>query len=122
MSIALVCARRGRGLIGGALLLAACDPAALFSNCSDDLLTTVTPRTRTLRVGESYTVTASAQGCRGRTQLSDQWRYFAADSTIVHVDSLTGRVSARTAGATDVGARGALYGDVPNRSRVTVTR
>jgi hypothetical protein len=105
-----------------ALLLGACDPASIFGGCSDDLLTRVDPRARTLRVGEGYTAAASAWGCRGTKQLSDEWRYFAVDTTIARVDSLTGRVTARAVGTTDVGARGARYGDAPNRSRVTVTQ
>ena len=102
-------------------LLAACDPASIFGGCSDDLLTRVDPRNRTLRVGESYVAGASAWGCRGTKRLSDEWRYFVIDTTIARVDSLTGRVTGRAVGATDVGARGARYGDAPNRSRVTVT-
>ena len=103
------------------LVLAACDPAAIFGGCSDDLLTRVEPRTRTLRVGESYTAAASAWGCGGTKLLSDNWRYFAVDTTIARVDSLTGRVTARAVGTTDVGARGTRYGGSPNRSQITVT-
>jgi hypothetical protein len=102
-------------------LLAACDPASIFGGCTDDLFTRVDPRSRTLRVGESYVAAASAWGCRGTKRLSDDWRYFVVDTTIARVDSLTGRVTAESVGATDVGARGARYGDAPNRSRVTVT-
>ena len=102
-------------------LFAACDAASIFGGCSDDLLTRVDPRSRTLRVGESYMAGASAWGCRGTKRLSDEWRYFVVDTTVARVDSLTGRVTARAVGATDVGARGARYGNAPNRSRVTVT-
>jgi hypothetical protein len=109
-------------LFTGVLLLAACDPASVFGGCSDDLLTRVDPRSRTLRVGESYAAAASAWGCRGTKRRSDEWRYFAVDTTVARVDSLTGRVTARAVGTTDVGARGARYGDAPNRSRVTVTQ
>jgi hypothetical protein len=104
------------------LLFAACSPGSIFGGCSDDdLLTRVDPHSWTLRVGESYTAAASAWGCGGAKRLSDEWRYYAIDTTVVRVDSLTGRVTARAIGTTDVGARGARYGDAPNRSRVTVT-
>lgn len=109
-------------LAGGILLIAACDPTSIFGGCTDDLLTRVDPRSRTLRVGESYVAAASAWGCRGTKRLSDEWQYFAGDTTIAQVDSLTGRVTARAVGTTHVGARGARYGDAPNRSRVTVTQ
>jgi hypothetical protein len=93
----------------------------LFGGCADDLLSRVDPRSRTLRVGETYVAVASAWGCGGTKRLTDQWRYFAVDTAVVRVDSLTGRVTARASGATEVGARGKFYGDAPNRSRVTVT-
>ena len=108
-------------LVGTILLVAACDQASIFGGCTDDLLTRVDPRSRTLRVGESYVAAASAWGCGGTKRLSDVWQYFAADTTIAQVDVLTGRVTARAIGTTDVGARGARDGDAPNRSRVTVT-
>ena len=104
-----------------ALVAAACDPATLLGSCGDDLLSRVDPRSRALRVGESYVAVASAWGCGGTKRLTDEWRYFAVDTTVLRVDALTGRVTARAPGATDVGARGQVYGDAPNRSRVTVT-
>ena len=82
-------------VIGCVLLLVACDPASIFGQCSDDLLARVDPPNRTLKVGEAYTAAASAWGCRGTKRLSDEWRYFAVDTTVARVDSLTGRVTAR---------------------------
>jgi hypothetical protein len=104
------------------LVLAACDPTAIFGGCDDDLLTRVDPRNRMLRVGDSYVAAASAWGCGGTKRLSDDWQYFVVDTTIAVVDSRTGRVTARAVGTTDVGARGTRYGDAPNRSRLTVTQ
>src|SRR5688572_4225135 len=109
-------------LFSGLVLLGACDPASLLRGCSDDLVMRVDPRSRTLSVGESYTAAASAWGCGGTRRLSDEWRYFAVDTTVARVDSVTGRVTARGVGTTDVGARGTRYGDSPSRSRVTVTQ
>ena len=108
-------------IIGAVSLIAACDMVGILGGCTDDLLSRVDPRNRTLRVGESYVATASAWGCGGTKRLADEWEFFVADTTIARVDSRTGRVTARSVGATDVGARGAYYGDAPNRSHVTVT-
>lgn len=96
--------------------------ASIVGGCTQDLRTQVEPRNRTVRVGESYTAAASAWGCSGTRLLSDEWRYFAVDTAIARVDSVTGRVTARAVGTTDVGARGTRYGDASNRSRVTVTQ
>ena len=103
-----------------ALVAAGCDPATLLGACGDDLVSRVDPRSRALRVGESYVAAASAWGCGGTKRLTDEWRYFAVDTTVVRVDAVTGRVTALAPGATDVGARGRVYGDAPNRSRVSV--
>jgi hypothetical protein len=103
-----------------ALVLAACDATRLFG-CGDDLVARVDPRSRVLRVGQSYVAAASAWGCGGRKRLTDEWRYFVVDTTVARVDSVTGRVTARSPGTTGVGARGRVYGDAPNKSRVTVT-
>jgi hypothetical protein len=105
-------------LVGG---LVACNSAPIFGGCTDDLRTRVDPPSRSLTVGESYVGVASAWGCSGSKRLSDKWRYFVVDTTVARVDSVTGRVTARAPGVTDVGARGAVYGDALNRSRVTVT-
>lgn len=101
--------------------VAACDLAPVFGGCSDDLYTRVDPPSRDLRIGESYVAEASAWGCGQTKQLTDEWRYFAVDTAVAGVDSLTGRVTARAAGTTDVGARGRRYHDAATRSRVTVT-
>jgi hypothetical protein len=108
--------------VGFACLIAACDTAGILGVCTDDLLSRVEPRNRTLRVGESYVATASAWGCSGTKRLADEWAFFVADTTIARVDSRTGRVTGRSVGAIDVGARGARYGDAGNRSHVTVTQ
>ena len=109
------------GIFGAISLLGACD-TGILGVCTDELLSRVDPRSRTLRVGESYVATASAWTCGGTKRLSDEWEFFVADTTIARVDSRTGRVTARSVGATEVGARGARYGDAANRSRVTVTQ
>lgn len=100
--------------------LVACDPASLFGGCSDDLYSRVDPRAQALRVGESYVAAASAWGCGQTKRLTDEWRYFVLDTAVARVDSVTGRVTARAPGSTDVGARGTVYGDALNRSRLTV--
>ena len=103
-----------------AFFLVACDPARSYS-CPDDLYSRVEPDPQTVRVGESYVAVASAWGCGRTKRLTDDWRYFVVDTAIARVDSITGRVTGRAPGSTDVGARGAFYGDVDNRSRLTVT-
>ena len=109
------------GIIGAISLLASGETVGILGGCTDDLLSRVDPRNRTLRVGESYVASASAWSCGGTKRLSDEWEFFVADTAIARVDARTGRVTARSVGATDVGARGARYGDAPVRSHVTVT-
>ena len=89
--------------------------------CTDELVTQVDPRTRTVQVGATYTATASAWTCGGKERLPDEWRYYAEDSTIARVDSITGRVTARAAGATAIRARGRTYGEALRPGQVTVT-
>ena len=104
-----------------AAVFVACDLAPVFGGCSDDLYTRVDPPTRDLRVGETYVAVASAWGCGQTKRLTDEWRYFAVDTAVARVDSLTGRVTALAAGTTDIGARGRRYHDAATRSRVSVT-
>ena len=99
-------------------LLGACDDSVV-GVCPDVLVTRLDPRSTVLGVGGSVVVTARAEAC-GKA-LPDQWHYFLADTAVASVDSLTGRVTARRVGATEVGARGTRYGDVGVRTLVTVT-
>jgi len=89
-------------------------------DCTDDLGFRVTPTSRSVTLGESFTPSAEFRGCRGRLHLDDVITWSAADTTVVRVDSISGLVTGRAAGVTQVRARGAKYGLMPVPISVTV--
>ena len=100
--------------------LASCRSILGMGDCTDDLITRVDPRERSVRVGAGYAATASAWSCGGTRRLADEWRYYAVDTTVVRVDSLSGQVTGRAAGSTEIRARGQTYGETLRPGRVTV--
>lgn len=91
---------------------------ALGMDCTDDLQFRVTPTARTVAIGESFTPSAEFRGCRGSKHLEDTIRWSATDTTFVRVDSVSGQITGRAKGTTQVQARGAKYGQMPP---ITVT-
>jgi hypothetical protein len=80
----------------------------------------VVPAERVLGVGETFTATAEAYGCLGSKRLTETWVWRTADTAVVAVDSLAGRITGRAPGVALVGVRGRTYGDVGMGVRVTV--
>jgi hypothetical protein len=101
-----------RACSAGALLLslAAGGCSDFVVGCPDDLQFRTTPTTRTIRVGEAFTASAEARGCGGTKRLDDVWTWRAADSVVVRVDSLAGRITGRAPGMTFVTPTGRRYG------------
>lgn len=89
-------------ILGGAL--------ATGCGCKTVLRWRLDPAQRTLVVGESFTPTMQFLGCGGTEPLNDVIVWHATDTTIVRVDSLSGRTTGRRVGATDVFPTGRLYG------------
>lgn len=104
------------GLLG---LLAASACSRITGACTDDLSWRLTPRERTLRVGESFTPELALFGCRGSKRLSDVVTWGTEDEGVVAVDAATGRVAALAAGQATVTASAAHYG-VRDAVHVTV--
>ena len=78
--------------------------------CPSDLRLHVSPAERTIAVGESFTATAEALGCGGTRRLSEAWVWRVADTAVVRVDSLSGRITGRAPGSAFVEAHGRTYG------------
>jgi hypothetical protein len=102
----------------GLLATNACTPVT--GACTDDLSWRLTPRERTLRVGESFTPELALFGCRGSRRLSDVVTWATENGDVVAVDAATGRVAALAAGQATVTASAAHYG-VRDAVHVTVT-
>lgn len=67
-------------------------------DCTTELQFDVTPRERTLRVGETFTPEASFTTCGGRKPVDVSVRWSATDSTILRVDPQTGSATGLRAG------------------------
>lgn len=105
MSVRLSVAAILFGLVTGCSLIAPCG--------TDDLSFRVVPTSQAVTIGESFTPSAEFRGCRGRKHLDDALTWSATDTTVVRVDSVSGRVTGRAAGVTQVLARGDKYGPMP---------
>ena len=103
--------RRNRPLLAVAVcslwLLTACgeDPILV---CTMELKPGILPAPATLKVGETTTIRAQATSCGGAEIVPMTWRYGVEDSTVARIDSVSGLLSARAAGATRVRAAGRL--------------
>ncbi len=90
------------------VLLAACaDPI-----CTMELGIRYVPGDTTIAVGQSFTASVALSSCGGREHPSDVFTWRAQDTTVVTVDSKTGRVTGRAPGETWVEATGQTYGFV----------
>lgn len=103
-----------RRSVACAIVIGLTTGCSILSPCgTDDLSYRVTPASRTIAVGESFTGEAEFLGCRGSSRLSDQISWSSRDTTVARVDASTGRVLGRSAGVTTVEARGERYGLAP---------
>jgi len=83
------------------LIVAACNPFTV-GNCTDELGMRVQPVDPVVRPGESFVATLELTSCGGRKRWRPTVVWRAADTLVVRVDSLTGRVTGRGIGATEV--------------------
>jgi len=86
---------------------------AAFEACPSDLRYRLNPTAQTIGVGETFKATAEFLGCAGTKHLDDSITWEAADSNIARVDPMTGQVTGRSPGLTQVRATGARYGLMP---------
>lgn len=95
-----------------ALLVGTACSDSLTMACTRELLVSQVPADTTIVVGESFTASVALSSCGGRQHLSDTFVWEARDSTVVSVNSTTGRITGRSAGETWVDASGDSYGTV----------
>jgi hypothetical protein len=84
----------------------------IAGGCDASLGVRTTPASAQLAVGQSVTPSVHLTGCGGRKTLTDTFSWAAEDSTVVRVDSTSGRITARQPGSTIVNAIGRMYGRV----------
>jgi hypothetical protein len=85
---------------------------ACNTGCDADLRIRLTPVEQTLVVGQSFTPSIALRGCGGTEPLSDVITWIAQDTTIVRIDSQSGRTLALRSGETVLLATGRTYGAV----------
>jgi hypothetical protein len=93
-------------------LLATCD-VSRPSGCAKRIFEIrITPGDTIVAVGATFTATATfLDGCGGK--LSERITWSSTNSTVVAVDSLSGRVTAHKLGSARIDPTGTLYGKLP---------
>ena len=94
--------------------VAGCD-ALMPGDCINLVEYRVTPPTRGIRVGESYTAALEVRGnvCSGKFSIVSNARWQSADTTVASVDSLSGRITGRRTGVTQIRASEGMIATVP---------
>ena len=94
-------------VLASAVIATGCN--SVLGGCTDDLGTRSSPRDTTIRVGQAFTPSFQFLGCRGRRVLDDSLSFSSSDTTVIAVDSLTGRTTARAPGTALLLVTGARY-------------
>jgi hypothetical protein len=105
MRFTLMNAGRCRAALAAVAVLAAAAAAAcndVTGDCTDELRINLQPRDPTIAPGESFTAMIELSTCAGRERWRPEVVWRAQDTTVVRVDSLTGRVTGRAIGETQV--------------------
>jgi hypothetical protein len=90
------------------------DSIQVTVGCTLELQVKFTPTAPiVLAVGASFTPTIELWTCSGQLQLSDTIRWAAGDSTVIRVDSLSGRTTGIRAGQTALLPHGVRYRSLP---------
>ena len=79
---------------------------------ADDLDVRFVPNDVTLAVGQTQTVRVELGSCHFHNKLDDQITWTSEDTAVATVDSLSGTITARGAGGTNVLAQAATYHNV----------
>jgi len=110
----------GRGIASLALpgLLATCSLPLFSNDCSDSLAIRPIPVDTTLAVGQQFTAQLSLRTCADTKEVTDPYVWSSEDTSVVRVDSTSGRVVAVGAGQTQLHVQAMRYGP---QSGTTVT-
>ena len=95
------------GWLAVVALVAGCgDPGS--PNCPSDLRVSISPRSKDLVVGESFTASVELLGCAGTIELSDTFAFVSRDVSVATAAS-SGTITAVGAGETVVDVSGEKY-------------
>lgn len=87
----------------GALVVAACSGSPVGVGwCTDELGMHLTPSEATITAGQSITPTLELTSCGGRKRWTPTVVWLTADTAIVSVDSISGRITGRAPGSAHV--------------------
>ena len=98
------------------------DSIEIGVSCTAELAMELTPKERTLAVGETFMPAIRLSTCSGQVQLTDTLRWAAGDTTVVRVEAESGRTTGLRPGTTQVAPRGARYGKLPGVAVTVIPR
>jgi uncharacterized protein YjdB len=93
--------------IGAVLAAASCDLPT--GACTSDLRISHSPSDTTIAVGQHFAMSLALFGCGGRNQLADTITFHSSDTTIAHVDVISGVVTGRSSGTAVITGSAAHY-------------
>src|SRR5262249_32607999 len=96
------------------------DSAEVVVGCTLELQMKVSPASQTLRAGESFTPSGEVLSCQGQVQVADTIRWVADDSTVMRVDSTSGRTTGMKVGESAVTAHDVRFRGLSSSIPVTV--
>lgn len=74
--------------------------AAIFSgDCTDELGINLSPSEKTVSIGQSFTPSLELTTCGGRKRWHPNVVWLTADTGVVRVDSISGRITGRAQGS-----------------------
>jgi uncharacterized protein YjdB len=78
--------------------------AILSGDCTDELGINLSPGEKTVSVGQSFTPSLELTTCGGRKRWHPTVVWLTADTTVVRVDSISGRITGRAQGSAHITA------------------
>ena len=98
----------------GLLLLAFVPACGILDpgDCTSELRIGITPAAAAISVGEAFTARATLSTCGGREEIAEVVEWAATDTSIITVNSATGRVLGRRAGSARVRGVGGTVGQI----------
>jgi hypothetical protein len=97
------------------------DSVQVAVTCTLELGVRLTPGSRSIAVGESFTPSVEITTCGGQLRLTDEITWATTDTSVVAVDAGTGRTTGRALGRAEVRPVGRRYGRLLGSIGVTVT-
>ena len=109
------------GIIGALLVTAATlASTACRTGCDAVLFRSFSPMDTTIRVGQSFRPTVHLSTCGGTETINEPLRYSVDDTSVVHVDSLTGTMMGRRVVHANATVAAASNGSVVAQICITV--